>query len=91
MKVMYLKRLEDFTPEVALAALKEHISKSNYIYDSLSINNLNLIQNGINDKNIIKYVLSVGYGIYQIVAIDTHSQTRIEKRVAIIVKHSALS
>jgi len=68
--VMYLKRLKDFTPEVALEALKSYMPETDRKSIRLSINNLNLIKGGYSDDFMIKYVVSIGDALYQIVAID---------------------
>lgn len=65
--VMKLERLEDFTQETALRALNIFTNNS---FSNLSAKNLHPIENGINDGNMIKYVLSIGDAIYQIVAIE---------------------
>lgn len=86
--VMYLKRLEDFTPKVALKALKSYLFKADQSHIRLSTNNMNLISNGICDSGMIKYVVSIGDALYQIVAIDNHNMN--DKRVSVVVDYFQL-
>ena len=86
--IMYLKRLEDFTPKVALKALQSEMLKSDQKHIRLSTSNLNRIKNGICDDHMIKYVVSIGDALYQIVAID--SMTMNDKRVTVVVDYFQL-
>lgn len=83
--VMYISRLEVFTPEVVLEALEKYMSRSDWEHLKISTEQLNLIR-GPYDYDFKKYVISIGDGIYQIVAID-----RGEKRKVVTVKYSQLS
>lgn len=75
--IMYLKRLEDFTPKVALKALKSYMSTGDKRHIKVYSHNLNRVLNGICDSQMIKYVVSIGDGLYQIVAVDKMSDDRI--------------
>lgn len=83
--IMYLKRLEDFTPKVALKALKSYMSNSDLKHIRISTRNLNLIRDGICDCNMVKYVVSIGDALYQIVAIDSHKIK--DERVSVVVDY----
>ena len=67
--LMYLKRLEDFTPRVALRVINSYLEP---ISKNIKIRKeqLNLVQNGICDSNMKKYVVSIGDALYQVVAVD---------------------
>lgn len=83
--VMTLKRLEDFTPEVALHVLKKHLTESNPYYNSISIDNLTLVKKGIQDENTIKYVYDWGASLFQIVAIDYGKSQNENKKVSVYI------
>ena len=86
--VMYLKRLKDFIPKVALKALKRYLSKADQRHVRLSISNINLINNGICDRGLIKYVVSIGDTLYQIVAIEDYNMN--DKKISVVVDHFQL-
>lgn len=70
--IMTLKRLEDFTPKVALKALNAYMAKENPSSNiRISLKNLNLIPKW-DDNKMIKYVVSIGDTLYQIVAVNTN-------------------
>lgn len=80
--LMYLKRLEDFTPRVALKVLNTYIT-STYKNIKIRKEQLNLVQNGICDSNMKKYVVSIGDALYQVVAVDS---TKLEdKPISVVV------
>lgn len=87
---MRLKRLEDFTPRIAKKALKRYISSADKKHIRISTKQLNLIRNGIHDSNMVKYVVSIGDALYQIVAIKS-SCTVFEKPVSVNVRYFPLS
>lgn len=87
--VMYLKRLEDFTPRIAIKALKSYMPSADRKHIRISTKQLNLIQNGICDDHMIKYVVSIGDALYQIVAVNNHKCN--EKPVAVVVDYFQLS
>lgn len=89
-KIMYLKRLEDFTPQKALKALKASLSEWDRRHIRLSTKELNYIQHGICDQKMIKYVVSIGDGLYQIVAIDNRSLND-KRRVSVVVDYFQLA
>ena len=80
--LMYLKRLEDFTPRIALKLLNHYI-KSTYKNIKIRKGQLNLIKNGICDDRMKKYVVSIGDALYQIVAVDTYKSGN--NRVYVVV------
>lgn len=87
--VMYLKRLEDFTPRIAIKALKSYMPSSDKKHIRISAKQLNLIRNGINDDHMVKYVVSIGDALYQIVAVDTRKCN--QKPVSVVVDYFQLS
>ena len=59
----------------------------NYIENiKIFTNELNLICNGICDNNMIKYVVSTGYGLYQIVAVEESNKNLI----SVVAKYSQI-
>jgi len=86
---MYLKRLEDFTPKIALKALKNHMTATDRQHIKLSTKELNRIEHGISDDNMVKYVVSIGDGLYQIVAVDSRKLSN--KPVAVVVDYFQLA
>lgn len=86
--VMYLERLEDFKPKVALKVLKSYLSKTDQRHIKLSVKNLNLVTGGICDSVMIKYVVSIGDALYQVIAVKEYRYNR--KRVAVAVDCSRL-
>lgn len=86
--IMYLKRLEDFTPKVALKALKSYMSTGDKRHIKVYSHNLNRVLNGICDSQMIKYVVSIGDGLYQIVAVDSNKMS--DDRVSVVVDYFQL-
>lgn len=66
--VMYLENLKEFTRSIALAALEQFAPQSDLSYVTLTTDQLNLINHGLYDHDMKKYVISIGDGLYQIVA-----------------------
>lgn len=86
--VMYLSRLEDFTPKVALKVLKKYMSTGDKRHIKVHSRNLNRVFNGICDNQMIKYVVSIGDGLYQIVAVDSNKMSK--DRVSVVVDYFQL-
>ena len=77
---MFLDRLEDFTPSVALRVLRRMIPREVKVRKK----NLNLLGNSDPDR-FIKYVVSIGDRIYQVVACDEYTG-----KVRVVAKYSQL-
>ena len=77
---MFLDRLEDFTPSVALRVLRRMIPREVKVRKK----NLNLLGDSDTDR-FIKYVVSIGDRIYQIVAWEEYVG-----KVRVIAKYSRL-